>query len=111
MISDIQYEQILEDVKYSCGDQIREKILEGIRGTGLLVGEGKATVNKISENDIDMKVAQALEKVVEDLLGDHILTAAKRMRLLNKGITYRKAVKYHLDRTVPVYFIEEWHSL
>jgi hypothetical protein len=34
MISDIQYEQILEDVKYSCGDQIREKILEGIRGTG-----------------------------------------------------------------------------
>ena len=47
MISEIQYDQILEDVKYSCGDQIREKILEGIRGTGLLVGEGKATVNTI----------------------------------------------------------------
>ena len=68
MISEIQYDQILEDVKYSCGDQIRGKILEGIKGTGILVGEGKATVNTISENDIDMKVAQALEKVVEDLL-------------------------------------------
>ena len=106
MISEIQYDQILEDVKYSCGDQIREKILEGIRGTGLLVGEGKATNNTISENDIDMKVAQALEKVVEDLLGDHILTAAKRMRLLNKGITYRKAVKYQQERTIPAKFLE-----
>ena len=105
MISEIQYDQILEGVKYSCGDQIREKILEGIRGTGLLVGEGKATVNKISENDIDMKVAQALEKVVEDLLGDHILTPVKQLRMLNK-LSYSEAVKYQQEKTIPAKFLE-----
>lgn len=105
MISEIQYDQIMEDVKYSCGDQIREKILEGIRGTGLLVGEGKATVNVISENDIDMKVAQALEKVVEDLLGDHIITPDKQLRMMNK-LSYSEAVKQQQERTIPAKFLE-----
>tara|TARA_B100001057_G_scaffold331231_1_gene331540 strand:- start:119 stop:436 length:318 start_codon:yes stop_codon:yes gene_type:complete len=105
MISEIQYDQIMEDVKYSCGDQIREKILEGIRGTGILVGEGKATVNTISENDIDMKVAQALEKVVEDLLGDHILTPLKQLQMLNK-LSYSEVVKYQQEKTIPAKFLE-----
>ena len=52
-----------------------------------------------------MKVAQALEKVVEDLLGDHILTPVKQLRMLNK-LSYSEAVKYQQERTIPAKFLE-----
>jgi len=63
MITEDQYEQILESVKYSCGDQVRTKILEGIKGSDI----------GLFDNEIDAKVSDALGKVVEDLLGDHII--------------------------------------
>ena len=71
MITEDQYEQILESVKYSCGDQVRTKILESIKGSE--IGLFKGSEIGLFDNEIDEKVSTALGKVVEDLLGDHII--------------------------------------